>query len=145
MKLLLPEIFELINQENSRTKKKELLLKHDSKELRAVLKGAFDSSIEWDVGEFKPEYYHSVKPLSLTDMLLHQHIKMFKYLLKGSNLKKEKKVQILLGILETIHPSEAEIVLNMIFLRDILCKGLTKKLAAETFPGLIVETDAISG
>ncbi len=63
----------------------------------------------------------------------------FKYFVKGgsgNNLLPIKRETMFIGMLETIHPKDAEIVTNMIK-RISPAKGITKALVKEVFPDLI--------
>ena len=50
------------------------------------------------------------------------------------NVSEERKEQILLQILESLEPREAEIILG-VFQKDLGVKGLTPDLIREAFPG----------
>ena len=47
-----------------------------------------------------------------------------------------KREQIFIGVLEAVHPKDAELMLGMINKKSI--KGVTKKVVEEAFPNLIV-------
>ena len=63
----------------------------------------------------------------------------FKYLVKGfagDDLPGMKRETIFIGILEAIHPQDAEHVLLMLEKKPPV-KGMTKKIIEEAYPGLI--------
>jgi hypothetical protein len=69
--------------------------------------------------------------------LLREH-KQFKYFLKGGpgdKLPAYKRESIFIGILEGVHPKDAELVIGMI--NKETPKGLTKPIVEEAFPGLL--------
>ena len=47
-----------------------------------------------------------------------------------------KREQVFLGILESIHPEDAELVLKMVE-KKMPVKGLTRKIVQEAYPGLL--------
>ena len=47
-----------------------------------------------------------------------------------------KRESMFISLLEAIHPADAELVLNMIEKKPP-CKGLTKKIIEEAYPGLL--------
>ena len=65
--------------------------------------------------------------------------KDFKYVVKGGpgmSMPTYKREKIFLGILESIHPSDADLVCKMIN-KEKPVKGITAKLVEEAFPGLL--------
>ena len=52
-------------------------------------------------------------------------------------MSKMKKEQLFIGMLESIHPKDAQLVVNMVNKEKI--EGLTKNVINEAFPGLISE------
>ena len=52
-------------------------------------------------------------------------------------MTKSKKETLFIGLLEGIHPKDAELVVNMINKEKI--EGLTKNVIKEAFPNLISE------
>ena len=47
-----------------------------------------------------------------------------------------KRERLFIGILESIHPQDAELVLKMVE-KKMPAKGLTRKIVEEAFPGLL--------
>ena len=67
--------------------------------------------------------------------------KQFKYFFKGpfaNQVKPIRREGIFLNILESIHPTEADVLVAAKD-RKLKVKGLTKALVDEAFPGLIVK------
>ena len=53
----------------------------------------------------------------------------------GGSMPKFKRERLFIGMLEGIHPKDAELVVGMINKKPP--KGVTRKLVEETFPGLL--------
>jgi predicted Mrr-cat superfamily restriction endonuclease len=52
------------------------------------------------------------------------------------DVAKFTREKIFVDILESVHPTEAQLVLDMVFKRKQTADGLTPKLILEAFPGL---------
>ena len=55
----------------------------------------------------------------------------------GQNMITVKREKMFLDILETVHPRDAELLVNMINKKPI--DGVTKRLTKEAFPDLILK------
>ena len=136
----LPRVFSEIAIARTKKQKKELLLKHDCFALQQILKAAFDPNIKFllppgvppiakfqgDTNEPNPTY-------------LHSHIRKLYLFVEGQspkNLTTMKTEQIFIEILEGIHPSEVELLLQVKD-KKLKCRGLTFNLIKETFPNLL--------
>ena len=53
-------------------------------------------------------------------------------------MKNYLREKMFLDIIESIHPKDAELVVQMIN-KDLKLKGITKSLVKEAFPGLILK------
>jgi hypothetical protein len=135
--LYLHEIFELIDKASAKKEKVELLKKHDSIALKNILKGTFDDAIEWNLPDGVPPYTPSESHNAPTNLL--KRYDQFKYFVKkgpGANLNQIKREMMFIRLIESIHPKDAELVLNMVAKKSP-AKGLTKALVKEVFPSLI--------
>lgn len=132
------EIFDEFEQQPNKAKRKELLLKHsENQALRDVLRGTFDTSLEFNLPEGRPPYQANI-PESVPSTLLREH-RQFGYFVKGAKgdpLPAYKRENMFIRLLESIHPADAEIVLSMVSKKSPV-KFLTKKLVEEAFPNLI--------
>lgn len=132
------EIFREFEQQTTRPKRKEVLLKYkDNPAFKDVLRGTFDESLVFILPEGKPPYTPN-RPESTPSTLLREHRK-FGYFVKngpGQQMQAFKREKIFIEMLESIHPDDALIVLSMIAKRSPV-KNLTKKLVQEAFPNLI--------
>ena len=141
-RLLVSEILELVANAPGRKEKFDLLRKYNSLELRDILKGAFDDTIEFILPKGVPPIDEEEKRKYDKTHLI-QETKKFRYFVKGgpgeqvNPLRREK---MFIDILYRIDSKEIALVCKM---KDKelegVYKGLTKKLVQEAFPGLIIK------
>lgn len=137
------EVFEILEKvESAKTKKERVQILQDNEimPLLDVLRGTFDTTIQWNLPEGTPPYTPNI-PESAPSSLLRQH-RQFKYFVKGlresSSLNPIRRERMFIDVLEAIHPRDAEILVSMINKKSPV-KGLTKTLVKEAFPQLIQE------
>jgi len=132
------EIVEEFEQQTSKAKRKEVLLKYaDVPAFKDILRGTFDDSLQFLLPEGKPPFTPN-REESVPSTLLKKH-KEFGYFVKGGpgdNMPAYKRENMFIRLLEAIHPADAELVLSMVNKQPPV-KYLTKKLTEETFPNLI--------
>ena len=111
---------------------------NNSPALQIILKYAFDPSIVWDLPEGAPPF--TPCPYPAQEMRLMAEARRMYLFVKGGNpnLTKLKRESLYIELLESIHPSDAAL---LIALKDkkVPYKGITAKLVKEAFPDLIVE------
>lgn len=135
--LMIFEVMEAFTKALTRQEKIEVLQKNNSPALRDIVQGSLDPRIVWLLPQGEVPYTACDQHNAPTT-LLRKH-KDFMYVAKGgrgdlmTSIKREK---IFLGIVESIHPKDAELVCRMINKKTPV-KGLTLKLAQEAFPGLL--------
>lgn len=138
-RLELFEILEQVSSSKSRKEKIETLKKNNSSALSDYLRCVFDDVIEFKLPEGKPPY-NPCEEQHVPSTWHRQNTKL-EFLVKNSpkaeNLLNLKREIIFIGILESVHPKDAEILVDMIN-KKTNAKGLTKKLVQEAFPNLIV-------
>jgi len=132
------EIFESFEKASTKKDKIEVLRKNEIMPLLDVLRGTFDEAIQWNLPGGTPPYTPNV-PESAPSSLLKQHLN-FKYFVKGlresERLNTIRRERMFIDMLESIHPKDAQILVNMINKQSPV-KGLTKALVKEAFPNLI--------
>ena len=115
--------------------------------MKIVLRGAFDTGIQWQVPDTKPPYEPNDAPdYDLADMKLQLEAKKIGRFAtfngnptaQGKDLSKTRREQLFIQLLEGLHVSEAEILLSMVK-KKLNYKGLTAKLSNKAFPNLIPE------
>jgi len=140
MTVYISELLKGIAKARTRREKKILLEKYKTNNiLRFVLQGTFDPSIEWNVPKKLPPYKKDDAPIGLSETSLFTVMPKCSIFVKGhpkSNGLKEKRIkELLIQILESMHPDESEIFTQMLK-KKLKVKGLTAKLALEVFPDL---------
>ena len=131
------EVFELFEKAKTRKEKIEVLKQHESWALKDVLKGALDPKIEWLLPKGEVPYTPSEEHNTPSTLLRKN--RDFRYVVKGGaggQMPSFKREKIFLGIVESIHPKDAELVCAMIN-KKLPVKGLTVKIVEEAFPGLL--------
>lgn len=131
------EVFELFEKAKTRKDKIEVLKANETWALKDVLKGALDPKIEWLLPKGEVPYT-ACEEHNAPSTLLRKN-QDFRYVVKGGGGEKMptfKREKIFLGIVESIHPKDAELVCAMIN-KKLPVKGLTVKLVQEAFPGLL--------
>ena len=136
MALTFHEILTKVNNAKDKAKKLEILTQYDSPALRQILKGAFDPKIEWDLPAGAPPYIANEAPLGTEHTYLDQEAKRLWHFVKGAdaNLNKMRKETLFIQILEGLHKSEADLLINVKEKKlNNTYKGLTANLVKEAF------------
>ena len=136
MKQYVFEVFEEMRKKKTRAEKISVLKQNESWALKDVIGGSMDSTVEFNLPEGAPPYTAASAESHPTN-LLKEH-RQFKYFVKGGpgdKLPAVKRESIFIGILEGVHPLDAELVIGMI--NKETPKGLTKPIVEEAFPGLL--------
>ena len=136
MALTFHEILTKVNNAKDKAKKLEILTQYDSPSLRQILKGAFDPKIEWDLPAGAPPYIANEAPLGTEHTYLDQEAKRLWHFVKGAdaNLNKMRKETLFIQILEGLHKSEADLLINVKEKKlNNVYKGLTANLVKEAF------------
>lgn len=137
MALMVFEVLEKFTQAKTREEKINVLKQNNSQALRDIIQGSLDPRIQWLLPKGDVPYTPCDAHNAPTT-LLKKH-KDFLYCAKGGkgdNMPAVKREKIFLGIVESIHPKDAELVCKMINKKPPV-KGLTVKVAQEAFPGLL--------
>ena len=136
----LPEILKRVSEAKTKDEKKRILLEKDSNHLKIILQGAFHPSIKWELPEGTPPYKKDDAEYGLAPSILEREIRKLPYFMSGGKLvqNKMKREEIFVAMLESIHPSEAELFIQMKN-KNIVCSGLTPQLVWEVFPDVIPE------
>ena len=139
-KILVSEVLELVAKTDSRKEKVALLQQYNSLELRDILKGAFDDTIQFILPVGVPPIDEHEKRLYDKNHLMAE-TKKFRYFVKGGpgeQVNRVRREKMFIDILYRIDSKEVPLVCHM---KDKtlegVYKGVTKKLVQEAFPGLI--------
>ena len=133
---LIYEILEAAGKARSKAEKIKILKDHDSWALRDVLRATYDLKVEFLIPDGEPPYTPN-KPESVPSNLLRKNVD-FKYIVKGGiseDMPSFKREKIYIGLLESIHPEDAKVVINMVN-RKKPGNGITEKVVKEAFPNL---------
>lgn len=135
------EVFEIFHQFSQlKTRKDKIAFLKEKGNIPAVkdvIRGVFDDRLEFVLPAGKPPYTPN-RPESVPSTLRKKHREFGDYV-KGARSARLKQFQIekqFIQMLESIHPEDALIVLDMVNKKSPV-KGLTKKIAEEAFPNLI--------
>lgn len=134
------EVFEKVNDAKGKNAKVDALRTHDCTALRDVCRGFFDDAIQWNLPAGTPPYTPCL-PESVPSTLLKRNIH-FQYFVKGGvgdGMPAVKRESIFIQVLESIHPEDALILIDMINKKKPKVNGFTKNLVKEAFPGLIAK------
>ena len=128
-------VMEDFTKAKSKAEKVAVLRSNESWALKDLLKGTLDPKVKWDLPEGAPPYQPSSHSEPMAS-ILRENTK-FRYFVKNNNINisQIKREQIFIGILEAVHPKDAELVISMINKKPPV-KGLTFKIAQEAFPDL---------
>jgi hypothetical protein len=133
---IIPEILDEIRACKTEDEVKQVLWKNQSPALKLMFQyvfrpeGATDDFTIKELPAFKPD----VGPVGISPSSLFYEMRRFYTLLDSKKIPLEKKRNILIQILESVHPSEAKVV-GQILKHDLEIPLLTEKLVRETlFP-----------
>ena len=135
-RLELYEVLDLLSKKSSRKDKISVLQEHQTPSLTDYLQCVFDDRVVFNLPTGAPPY-EPAKEESYPSSWQREN-RQLAYLvkgLKGDSLMQVRRENIFIGVLESVHPRDAEILVDMINKRPH--KGLTKKLAQEAYPNLI--------
>lgn len=134
------EIFDEFELATNKKERMEVIEKNLSKTLVDVLQLTFHPDCKWKVKEI-PENYKVVDiPAGMSRCQLSTEIRKLYMFQEGNptaeTLTPRKQNELLIQLLESIEPREAEVVAG-IFRKDQGVKGLTYKFVKEAFPDLL--------
>ena len=131
------EVLQEVVKQKAKDDKVRVLKQNESWALKDVLRGTFDSKVAWNLPEGEPPYEAS-EPHNHPSNLIREH-KKFKYFVKGlkesEQLPKFKRERLFLAMLESVHPDDAKLLIEMINKRPP--KKLSRSIVEEAFPGLL--------
>jgi hypothetical protein len=136
-------IYEVFNEFKAASTKKDridVLRKNETWALRSVLVGGIDKKIEFDIDNI-PEYKIEEVPPGMSYNHINNALTKVYLFMKNNprtpaGLTEERKKQLLIQLLESMEPPEAEVYCNMIK-KDLKIPYLTEALVNEAFEGLL--------
>tara|TARA_B100000214_G_scaffold119759_1_gene84692 strand:- start:78 stop:530 length:453 start_codon:yes stop_codon:yes gene_type:complete len=133
---LLSEVLRKVNNAKTKDKKIAILKENDTQPLRMVIKGSFDPKIEWLLPEGDVPYKPNESAEGTEHTVLAKEAKKLYHYVKGGNnkLPQTKRETMFIQLLEGLHKSEAELVINA---KDKklhqVYKGLSAAVVKEAF------------
>lgn len=132
------EVMKKVANAKNKAERVDILQKNDHVSIRDYLRCLFDDRIQFLLPGGTPPYTpqeEGAQPSSWR----RQNTKL-QYWVKGikaaEGLTNIKRESIFINVLESVHPSDAELIVKMIN-KDNDTKGLTKNVVSDAFPGLI--------
>jgi hypothetical protein len=133
---LISEVLRKVNNAKTKEEKKKILLENNTQVLRSLFIWNFDESVVSMLPAGEVPFTTNPAPEGTDHLLLeNEGKKMFHFVKGGSNITQSKREQIFLGMLENLHPDEAEI-LCLVKDKNLQKKytRISKALIQETFP-----------
>lgn len=134
------EVFDEFEAAETKKDKMAVIEKNLSKALVEVLELTFHPNHEWLIKELPENYQLKPVPAGMSHCQLSTEIRKLYLFKKGEptaeSLTQQKRNELLLQLLESIEPREAEVVIG-IFQKNQGVKGLTYKFVKEAFPKLL--------
>lgn len=135
---LYSEILDEFDKAETRADKIAVLRKHDHPRLREFFWYAFSEEVQFDVQV--PKYKPAVEPAGLNMSYLHMEVpKLYRFVInhpkRTPGLNGSRQQNLLIGILESVHKDEAEILVKLIN-KDLKVKYLTANIVKEAYPGI---------
>jgi hypothetical protein len=134
------EIFDEFEMATSKKEKLAVIEKNLSRTLIQVLELAFHPGYEWLIDEMPNEYKIPDTLPGISRCQLSTEIRKLYLFKKGDataeKLSDEKRKQLLLQLIESLEPREAEVVIGILS-KDLGVKGLNYKFVKEAFPQLL--------
>jgi len=130
------EILTKVNNAKDKAKKIKVLQEYNSDGLRMILKGSFDPKIKWSLPSGTPPFIANEAPLGTEHTMLSQESKRLWHFVEGADAEttKTQKETMFIQILEGLHKSEAEVLLNMKDKKlNKVYKGLSESVVKEAF------------
>lgn len=133
---LISEVLRKANNAKTKEEKKKILLENNTQVLRSLFIWNFDDSVISLLPEGEVPYTPNPAPEGTDHLLLeNEGKKMFHFVKGGSNIGQSKREQIFLGMIENLHPDEAQL---LILVKDKKLQKkytrISKALIEETFP-----------
>jgi hypothetical protein len=135
------EVFDSFENCQNKKERMDVLGQNLSQTLVDVFKLAYHPDVQWKVKEL-PENYKvptDMLPGITHDSLAHQLRRLYMFQVgnqTAETLSDKRRTELLIQMLESIEPREAEILLG-IFQKDLGVKGLDYKFVKEAFPNLL--------
>ena len=134
--LLFSEVLDKVHKAKTKDQKVRILREHNTPALRSIIKASFDPKIQWVVPEGDVPYTKNEAPAGTEHTRLATESKKLWHYIKGADgqTPQWKKEQMFVQMLEGLHQSEAELLVNA---KDKklhqVYKGLSTNVVREAF------------
>ena len=134
--LLFSEVLDRVHKAKTKDQKVKILKDNNTPALRSVLKASFDPNIEWVLPEGDVPYTKNEAPIGTEHTTLATESRKLYHFIKGADggTPQWKKEQMFVQMLEGLHESEAELLVNA---KDKklhqVYKGLSTNVVCEAF------------
>ena len=134
----LPFIFGEVAKAKTKDQKKATLIKYDNSALRELLRYAFDPNLKFLLPPGNPPHKYAGDTDEPNPTYLYGLVRKLYLFVEGGNtsLKQSRREYLFIEMLESIHPLEAELLLQVKD-KKVKCRGLTYNLVKNTFPDLL--------
>ena len=134
----LPFIFGEVAKAKTKDQKKATLIKYDNSALRELLRYAFDPNLKFLLPPGNPPHKYAGDTDEPNPTYLYGLVRKLYLFVEGGNtaLKQSRREYLFIEMLESIHPLEAELLLQVKD-KKVKCRGLTYNLVKDTFPDLL--------
>lgn len=135
------EVFDEFEEAKNKKERMDVIGRNLSPTLVKIFELAYHPQYQWKVKEL-PENYkipNDILPGITFDNLNSQLRRLYLFRVgdrTAESLNEKRRTEILVQMLESIEPREAEIILG-IFQKDLGVKGLDYKFVKEAFPNLL--------
>ena len=133
---LLSEVLKKVHNAKTKDKKIEILRENDHESLRMVIKSSFDPNIEWLIPEGNVPFKENEAEEGTEHTVLRREAKkLYRFIKGGDNtLPQFKREDIFIQLLEGLHKSEAQLVIDAKDKRlHQVYKGLSKEVVKDAF------------
>lgn len=132
---LIPEILALCSACSSESEVVGILRTNQSPALRTILQLAFHPDVVFDTTI--PVWKKDPNPIGLSPNSLFNEARRLYLFTEAKKLPKQKKSELLLLILESVHPSEAYLVESLLSNKGLGVDNLTYQVVETAFPNLL--------
>ncbi|NBP01210.1 MAG: hypothetical protein EBU90_13935 [Proteobacteria bacterium] len=134
------EIFDEFEEAKTKEERKAVIERNLSPTLYKVLEYAFHPNYEWTIEEIPDSYKIPDTFPGVSYAHLGTELRRIYLFQKGhpteQNLTEQRKTELLIQLLESLEPREAEVIMG-IMKKDLGVKGLTYKFVKECFPNML--------
>jgi hypothetical protein len=134
------EVFDEFTTANTKQEKIDVLAKNWTPTIKLVLQLTFRPEMEWKISGYPARYKIPDTKPGISYASLDTELKRLYMFRKGNEtaekLTPKRSEEILMVILESLEPREADIIIG-IFKKDLGVKGLTYKFVRDNIPDIL--------